>query len=117
MFLYVPSEKSGQAYKFAKSYRGPYQIVVLYENGADLRLVSQPGDQTIQVALSRLRRCPEEISNPSCPANDSENTASSEESEDFQDDSPKVAEEEEAQGRLRPRGKSSEDACDKDRDM
>ena len=63
-FLYVPSEKSGQAYKFAKPYRGQYQIVGLYENGADLRLVSQSGDQTIRVALSRLRRCPEEIGDP-----------------------------------------------------
>ena len=96
MFLYVPSKKSGQAYKFAKPYCGPYRIVGLYENGADLRLVSRPGDQMIQVALSRLCRCPEEISDSSCPANHSENTASSEESEDFQDDSPKVAEEEEA---------------------
>ena len=47
MFLYVPSEKSGQAYKFAKPYRGPY-LVGLYENGADLRLVSQPHDQIIR---------------------------------------------------------------------
>ena len=34
------SDKSGQAYKFAKPYRIPYRIVGLYENGADLRLVS-----------------------------------------------------------------------------
>lgn len=31
-FLYVPSERSGQAYKFAKPYHGPNRIVGLYEN-------------------------------------------------------------------------------------
>ena len=52
VFLYVPPEKSGQAYKFAKPHRGPYRIVGLYDNGADLRLVSRPSDQTIRVAHS-----------------------------------------------------------------
>lgn len=121
VFLYVPSEKSGQAYKFAKPYRGPYRIVGLYENGADLRLVSRPGDQTIRVALTRLRRCPEEIGDPSWPATEAECLAPSVESENSRDDPPEVAEQDETpsvwRGRLRPREKLSEDACNKDRDM
>ena len=97
------------------------RIVGLYENGADLRLVSRPGDQTIRVALTRLRRCPEEIGDPSCPATEAECLAPSVESENSRDDPPEVAEQDETpsvwRGRLRPREKPSEDACDKDRDM
>ena len=77
MFLYVPSEKSGQAYKFAVS----RTISDSWAMKADLRPVSRPCDQTIRVALSRLRRCPEEIDDPSCPATDTESQAPSVESE------------------------------------
>ena len=41
VFLYVPSAKQGKAHKFARPFRGPYLIINLYDNGADIRLVQQ----------------------------------------------------------------------------
>ena len=58
----MPAEKSGQAYKFAKPFRGPYRVEKTYENGADVRMVEKPGDKPIRVAFNRLRHCPK-----SCP--------------------------------------------------
>ena len=60
----MPAEKSGQAYKFAKPFRGPYRVERTYENGADVRMLEKPGDKPIRVAFNRLRRCPKELSGP-----------------------------------------------------
>ena len=48
--------------KLSCPYRGPYRIVELYPNGADLCPVDRPRMKEIRVALNRLRRCPAEIS-------------------------------------------------------
>ena len=60
-FLYKPSARSGSAYKFARPYHGPYRILEVMSNNAKIRPVDKPQDEPILVALSRLRRCPEEI--------------------------------------------------------
>ena len=46
VFLHVPSAKQGKAHKFARPFRGPYRIVNLYDNGADIRLVDRPQQAT-----------------------------------------------------------------------
>lgn len=61
VFLHVPSLGQGKAYKFARQFKGPYHVMKLYENGADIRLVAKPQDSTMRVALNRLRRCPKEL--------------------------------------------------------
>ena len=62
VFLYVPSAKQGKAHKFARPFRGPYRIINLYDNGADIRPVDRPQQATTRVSLNRLRKCPKEIS-------------------------------------------------------
>ena len=64
VFLYVPSAKQGKAHKFARPFRGPYRIINLYDNGADIRPVDCPQQATTRVSLNRLRKCPKEISEP-----------------------------------------------------
>ena len=61
VFLYTSSLKSGQAYKFARPFQGPFRIIELHANGATLQKVDRPSGPSIRVALSRLRRCPKEI--------------------------------------------------------
>ena len=61
VFVYNPSKKQGKAYKLARPFMGPYQILKLYDNGADLRLISKPAAASIRVSLNRIRMCPKEM--------------------------------------------------------
>ena len=54
VFLHVPSAKQGIAHKFARPFRGPYQII----NGADIHPVDRPQQATTRISLNRLRKCP-----------------------------------------------------------
>ena len=61
VFLYEPAAKSSKAHKFARPYGGPYCIVCLYQNGAEIRPVDKPQKATIRVALNCLHQCPTEV--------------------------------------------------------
>ena len=61
VFLYKPAAKSGKAYKFARPYYGPYRIVEITTNDAEICPIDKPNKEPIFVALDRLRHCPEEI--------------------------------------------------------
>ena len=65
VFLYEPAAKSSKAHKFARPYIGPYRIVCLYQNGAEVHPVDKPQKAAIQVALNRLRQCPAEVADHS----------------------------------------------------
>ena len=60
-FLYKPAAKSGIAFKFARPYYGPYQIVEITTNDAKICPIDKPSEEPIFVALDQLRHCPEEI--------------------------------------------------------
>ena len=62
VFVLMPGEKRGKAYKLAKPFKGPYRILSLFDNGAEVQLVEKPQSGSIRVALNRVRRCPVEIS-------------------------------------------------------
>ena len=40
---------------------GPYRILKLYDNGADLRLITKPAAASIRVSLNQIRMCPKKI--------------------------------------------------------
>ena len=61
VFVYMPTERLGKAHKFARPFRGPYRIMNLFDNGAEVKLIEKPQAGTIRVALDRVRRCPYEI--------------------------------------------------------
>ena len=50
--------KSGPAHKLARPYKGPYRIVQLFPNRAEVKLVDNPRAPTIRVALNRVCRSP-----------------------------------------------------------
>ena len=74
VFVYVPSAKSGKAYKFALPYKGPYCVLDISDNVACLQLVDQPKSDTIHVAISLLRHCPTQCL-PTKQAEDPQNIA------------------------------------------
>ena len=61
VFVYHPAEKRGKAYKFSRPFVGPYCVLTLYPNGAEVKLVAKPVSKSIHVALNRVRLCPNEI--------------------------------------------------------
>ena len=61
VFLFKPSEKTGEARKLARPYHGPYRVTRLDTNTAHICRVDRPQEEAILVALGRLRRCPLEI--------------------------------------------------------
>ena len=65
VFVYSPSKKQGKAYKLARPFMGPYRVLKLYTNGADLRLIAKPAAASIRVALNRIRICTKEITESS----------------------------------------------------
>ena len=83
----MPAAKSNKAYKFAKPFQGPYRVVWLYENGAELQLVDHPRASPIRVAMNRLRLCPTELAGmpASTPPSAEESPNYSQEVEDSSD--------------------------------
>ena len=61
MFLYKPADKTGPLRKFARPYHGPFQVVEMDINTAKIRRVDKPEEDTILVAVDRLRQCPSEV--------------------------------------------------------
>ena len=47
--------------KFSKPFEGPFRIVSLYDNGADLKSIDKSKSEVIRVALNRKRDRPKEI--------------------------------------------------------
>ena len=98
VFLFKPAEKTGKRRKFARPFHGPYRVVELDVNDAKIRRVDRPQDETILVALDRLRRCPDEVQDEFWPPSkaevkkkaDSGKSAPQRESPDGQGPSPEV---------------------------
>ena len=63
MFVYIPTEKIGKAYKFACPYKGPYKVLKLFDNGIEVKLVSKPNSQ---VPLNCIQLWPAEIAVTDC---------------------------------------------------
>ena len=62
VFVYHAAEGRGKAYKFSRPFVGPYRVLTLYPNGAEVKLVAKPASKSICVAMNRIRLCPKEIS-------------------------------------------------------
>ena len=59
--MFKPADKTGHARKFARPFHGPFRVVDMDSNTARIRRVDRPEEETILVALDRLRRCPQEV--------------------------------------------------------
>lgn len=63
VFVHMPAEKRGKAYKFARTFHGPFRVVELLENGVRVVPVDKPQESPIPVALNRVRCCPVQLPN------------------------------------------------------
>ena len=55
VFIYMPSAKTGIAYKFSRPFHGPYRVLEVTTNDARVRPIDRPQDQPIFVSLERVR--------------------------------------------------------------
>ena len=61
VMVHMPGEVKGKTWKLARPFHGPYRVVSLTPSNAEVVLVDTPKDQPIFIALSRIRRCYDEI--------------------------------------------------------
>ena len=65
VMVFMPSDVTGKDRKLARPYHGPFRIIDLTRTNAEVQLIGRPQDQTIFVAIDRLRRCYPELSDKS----------------------------------------------------
>ena len=65
VFVHMPALKTGPAHKLARPFKGPYQVLTTYSNGAEVVPVDRSRAAPICVTFNQLRQCPEEIPEPS----------------------------------------------------
>lgn len=63
VMVYFPNVVRGKAWKFARPFYGPYVMVSLTPTNVEVRLVDRPSDNTIFVALDRVRPCYAQMTN------------------------------------------------------
>jgi len=61
VMVYQPGEVKGKARKLVRPYHGPYRILNLTPNNAEVVLVDRPKDPSIFVSLDRIRPCYAEL--------------------------------------------------------
>ena len=59
--VYMPGDVSGKKWKITRLYHGPYRILSVTPTNAEVQLIENPGEPSLFVALSRLRRCYPEL--------------------------------------------------------
>ena len=46
--MYMPAARSGKAYKLSRPFHGPYRIVKMHKNGAEVRPIDKPNDERLE---------------------------------------------------------------------
>ena len=59
--VHMPGQVQGKAWKYARSYFGPYEVVGITSTNAEVQLLNHPTVATIFVSLDRVRKCYEEM--------------------------------------------------------
>ena len=62
VMVFFPSQVKGKAWKLARPYFGPYKVLSLSPTNAEVQLAHDSKSESIFVALKRIRRCYDEIS-------------------------------------------------------
>ena len=60
--VFFPNKVTGKAWKLARPYFGPYRVLTLTPTNAEVQLVHDSDSESIFVALDRIRRCYDEMS-------------------------------------------------------
>ena len=62
VYVFMPAKTTGKERKLQRPHDGPFKITQLWPTGAEVVSLRHPAGRPVQVALDRLRRCPEELS-------------------------------------------------------
>ena len=62
VMVFFPSQVKGKAWKLARPYFGPYKVLSLTPTNAEVQLAHDSESESIFVALDRVRRCYDEMS-------------------------------------------------------
>ena len=57
----MPASRQGEAYKFSKPFEGPFRVVQLCDNGADLKSTDKSKSKVIRVVLNKMQKYPKGI--------------------------------------------------------
>jgi hypothetical protein len=63
VMVHHPSHIRGEAWKLARPYFGPYEVIALTPTNAEVKPLNHPNGKSIFVALDRLRHCYPEMTN------------------------------------------------------
>lgn len=63
VMVYMPSDVQGKDWKLSRPFHGPYRVLTVTPTNAEVKLVSDPGQQSIFVNLDRIRPCYPELEN------------------------------------------------------
>lgn len=63
VMVFMPSETQGQDRKLSHPFHGPYRVLALTPTNAEFCLVDDPKQDSIFVALDRVRHCYPELGN------------------------------------------------------
>ena len=61
VMVHMPGQVQGKAWKFARPYFGPYEVVGITPTNAEVQLLNHPTVPPIFVSLDRVRKCYEEM--------------------------------------------------------
>ena len=62
VMVFFPSQVKGKAWKLARPYFGPYKVLSLTPTNAEVQLAHDSKSELIFVAVERIRRCYDEMS-------------------------------------------------------
>lgn len=62
VMVFFPNQVKGKAWKLARPYFGPYKVLSLTPTNAEVQLAHDSESESIFVALDRIRRCYDEMS-------------------------------------------------------
>ena len=67
VFVYMPAAKVTKAYKFARPFHGPYQIIEQSDTGVVVHQIDKPQAEPIRVAYNRIRHYCDSLPNKFWP--------------------------------------------------
>ena len=59
--VHMSGQVQGKAWKYARPYFGPYEVMGITSTNAEVQLLNHPTVATIFVSLDRVRKCYEEM--------------------------------------------------------
>jgi len=53
--VYMPTSRQREGSKFSEPFDGPFEVLSLFDNGAELKNINKPRSEVIRVGLNRIQ--------------------------------------------------------------